>query len=441
MKLAELIDRPVVISRTTFKFLLNVGMVEASARVMLRLSPKPKLVVEYDLPSDAYEASNEIRSEAIVTIELSQGQKITALVGDYFQIGGGKVSGVLIPVDQPLTVLNEPQVISRCKFTVINLTSVWGSQDIHSAKDGKNFITQHFNIEAFPWLIEVTGVDSVMGLHYKMELEGGSAITHYGSIKRIDGQDFDSSQLAHLLKALHLFLSFARGSYCGLAFVSGQDAAGRRVWEQWGTYKTEPWQRSLPTWLPHSQSENLSPVFQGFWTRYNDANWGESLAKVVNWYLRSNESDEAEVGIILTQAALERLSYETVGARLRRGQPGRKDDEKEGEWIARALKHIGVSSKVPPACGQLEQFRRSNGLKHGPHAVVEIRDDLIHHKMDYGILSSDIYREARELGLWYVEMLLLKLFDYHGEYSNRLTQKRRGQVELVPWAQTSTGAP
>ena len=114
---------------------------------------------------------------------------------------------------------------------------------------------------------------------------------------------------------------------------------------------------------------------------------------------------------------------------------------KEGEWIARTLNKIGVSSKIPPACVQLEQFRQANGLKHGPHAIVEIRDDLIHHNMDYGILSGDVYHEARELGLWYVEMLLLKLFDYQGEYSNRLTQKWRGQVELVPWAHTSASSP
>ena len=83
---------------------------------------------------------------------------------------------------------------------------------------------------------------------------------------------------------------------------------------------------------------------------------------------------------------------------------------------------------------ELERLRNANGFAHGPHTLVQIRDDLIHDGMKHGILSAEVYRQARELGLWYVEMLLLKLFNYNGSYANRLTQQWRGEVEAVPWA-------
>ena len=54
--------------------------------------------------------------------------------------------------------------------------------------------------------------------------------------------------------------------------------------------------------------------------------------------------------------------------------------------------------------------------------------------MKKGILSFEAYRQARELGLWYIELLLLELFEYSGLYSNRLTRKWTGDVETVPWA-------
>ena len=432
MKVAELIDRPVVLSRTTVKFHLGVGTVEASARYILRLSPKPKLVVEYDLPSDAYEACNEIRSKSLVSIELNQGQKITALVGDYFHIGGGKASGVLIPEDQPLTVLDEPGGITRCDFSVINLSSIWGSQDVHFSKDGRNLISQHFRIEACPWRVEITGVDSVMGLDYRMQLEGGSAITHLGSIRRTDGQAFDSTQLVPLLEAIHLFLSFARGSYCGLALVSGQDAGGKRIWEQWGTYKVEPWKRPLPSWLPFSQSESLSPAFQGFWDRYNDACWGETVTKVVNWYLRSNESDEAEVGIILTQSALESLTFKIIGPK--------PSSLQEGAWIASALRKIGIDERLPSECDQLVRLQSNCNWSHGPHALVELRNNLIHAENRLGYVSPDAHCEAWNFGQWCIELMLLETFNYTGEYTNRL-KRGRGRssrfdevVGPVPWA-------
>jgi hypothetical protein len=161
----------------------------------------------------------------------------------------------------------------------------------------------------------------------------------------------------------------------------------------------------------------------------------------LEWYLESNAQKALHSGIVLSQAALERLSFQQVGRRLTAREMGRKERETEGEWIARALSHAGVVCKIPPSYTALEQLRRANGFDHGPHTIVKIRNDLIHQDMSYGILSVDVYRQAKELSLWYVEMLLLKLFDYNGVYANRLTQQWRGQVEPVPWAPTPVTSP
>ena len=55
--------------------------------------------------------------------------------------------------------------------------------------------------------------------------------------------------------------------------------------------------------------------------------------------------------------------------------------------------------------------------------------------MTMGILPIGAYRQARELGLWYTELLLLDLFGYGGRYSNRLTREWVGDVEIAPWAE------
>ena len=73
-------------------------------------------------------------------------------------------------------------------------------------------------------------------------------------------------------------------------------------------------------------------------------------------------------------------------------------------------------------------------FQHGPHTLVEIRNDLIHSQMKFETPPGDIYSQARELGLWYVELMLLSIFDYKGKYGNRLAQEWSGQIELVPWA-------
>ena len=430
MRITELINRPTVIKQCSIKFLLDTQSVSACAKVFLRLSPKPRVVVEYDLPSDEVAASNEIRSKRTVDVQLEQGPEVNMLVGDYLQIGGGKISGILIPVEQPVTVINDGVEINRCKFTLINFPSIWGQQDIHYTKKvgdkTGSFVTQHLKLYADPWLVEITGVDSVMGIHHRLTLEGGSAITHFGNITRCDGNDFRSDELKQFLEALHLFLSFARGSYCGLALLSGNDRNRKRVWQQWGTYKAEPWHGELPTWVCGLQSESLSSVFKGFWSRFTDVDWNQTISRTTNWHLRSNESGESEVSIILTQAALEHLTFRVVGKK--------SVGIKEGDWIASALNKMGIDTNMPPQCKELSRLQSHLKWYHGPHALVDLRNNLIHADNRLGSVPSEAHSEAWNLGQWYVELMLLKLCGYTGQYRNRLKygQGYSSEVEDVP---------
>ena len=145
----------------------------------------------------------------------------------------------------------------------------------------------------------------------------------------------------------------------------------------------------------------------------------------LQWYLLSNDTQSLEGSIVLTQAALERLSQE---------MDGDKGNRKEGKWIADALKEANICVDIPPQLQNLKRFMKRQNFDNGPHTLVEIRNDLIHSDMKLKTLPSYIYAQARELGLWYVELMLLNRFGYAGQYGNRLTQEWRGQVERVPKA-------
>ena len=51
------------------------------------------------------------------------------------------------------------------------------------------------------------------------------------------------------------------------------------------------------------------------------------------------------------------------------------------------------------------------------------------------VLYISVSYEAWSLALWYLELLLLLLFEYQGQYSNRLKRDvyRGEEVERVPW--------
>ena len=408
--------------------------ISTSAQVVLSLSHFPDIHLEFPEITTALNRTlfNWMLKNEPSSIKLLTGEQIEVMAF------GNRV----VPIDGLVTGLDTTELLHSVQFGLVNFPDYMNSGFLVPFEDegGRKGLRVGRTIQLVgaPWLVEITPVNNHKEVYASLNEQRGFGLTHWGSIMRSDGSLFAKESVQSLITALTLFFSFARGLHCGLTLVTGFNKADEKVWEQWGVSNVESW-RGHRSWFDTLHGKILEDVFPGFWTQYQNLAIDDRKRLALEWYLDSNAQKAIHSSIVLTQAALERLSYETVWGRLRKGHLGRPDDEKEGEWIARALNSIGVDSKIPLACVKLEQFRQTNRLQHGPHAIVEIRDDLIHHEMDYGVLSGDIYLEAKELGLWYVEILLLKLFDYKGEYSNRLTQKWRGTVELVPWAQTSTG--
>ncbi len=439
MKIADRINKNIVLARTDVELLLDDDSVTARAKVVLRLTPHPRVVIEYDFPKNthdqvtAYNASNRIQEMRYLDILISPSIKIQTLVAGEWHLGGESwCGGTIIPTTQPVTAVLDTDNLNRCKFALINFPSLWGAQDIHRpTSENSSIVVQRIRLRADPWSIEFTGVDSLMSLDSRMRRVGGSSITHAGSITRVDGNDFTRYELKDVLEALHLFLSFVRGSYCGLAFLSGQNSQRKTVWKQWGTRKVEPWHGPLSTWVHPTESEMLSKVFDGFWQRFTDPAWRDTVSQVLQWYLRSNEISEPEVGVILTQAALERLSNAT-------------NDQvtgSTGDWIAAAVKKARIDLQIPSQCQELKIIAERHTWMHGPHALVAMRNDLVHPKPKFGKVPVDAYAEVQHLGQWYIELMLLHLFGYSGRYFNRL-ESRAGEgypVKHVPWAVMSNG--
>ena len=427
MKASERINRRIELEEISVHLLLDGRCVDVPVTVVLELSPRPQMVLEFS--SDDVAAMKEIHEKGDVNVRLEDGRVVHTEVGNRRLLSGGKLSNVLFPRDPLVTVLEEEAVMARSKFVLINFPSIFGKQDIirriRKGTRTAQYITQHIQLRAHPWLVEITEVDSLMAIDYYLKRYGGSAITHAVNVTRVDGCGFSLDDLQPLLDALHLFFSFVRGSYCGMTLLSAQDSNRKRVWQQWGTYHVEPWQRELQSWVDGLHSENLSPVFGGLWGQLTDPKQGDAVTKVIHWYLRSNASREPEVSVVLTQAALERLAFSTIGAR--------PSGKAEGNWIAEALHEMDIDHNIPESCVELTGLQKAGEWDHGPHALVRIRNELVHPRRRLGPLSLATQLEAQSLGLHYLELMLLNLTGYGGKYLNRLKRGYSNQLEYVPW--------
>ena len=398
------------------------------AQVMLHLSPTPRICIEIDsvqLPSDFDESAGafDISLDSGATFSVRpdlvrfERTKDKLLCKGSFTLANGSVTPI-----QPVDELTEVQ------FGLLNFPAFLGEEyqppkTIEEFKRGyqrRDFV----KLGASPWVIEVKSFKNTRETIKRLRVDGGYGLTHEGSIRRSDWKSFSVNQVPPLMELLRLFLSFARGANCGLTLVVGMNDKGQRVWETWSASRPSPWSGER-SWFDHDHGMTLAELFPGFYRRLWKAPGHDPLKMALQWYLLSNEIRSLEGGIVLNQAALERLSQELVEA---------QGNRKEGVWIADALKKASICVDIPPQLQNLRKFMKRRSFANGPRTLVEIRNDLIHSNMKLKTLPSDIYAQARELGLWYVELMLLNRFDYAGQYGNRLAQEWRGQVERVPRA-------
>ena len=245
----------------------------------------------------------------------------------------------------------------------------------------------HTNLEAGDWRVEFTGVGNVSEVAETIRRERGYGVTYEGAITRSAGADFKVTEAETLLDALRIFLSFARGASCSLASVEGTDRFGNRAWVQWGAHYVTPGNKRRLLFRQVDGDDDVhSVLFPRFWRLFESGNtWKTTIQRSINWYIQSNESPPY-IGLILTLAGLERLSYQI----LERG----KNKDLTGVFIEKALTNLNIASELPDACKHLKNVK---GWTTGPHALTAVRNDLVHAEEKLGDLPQ---RFITKRGIW-----------------------------------------
>jgi hypothetical protein len=284
------------------------------------------------------------------------------------------------------------------------------------------------------WEIEIQSVPNLPNMEKQIKIQGGHAITHVVEITN-SLAPFTIGELTRLVNQLRLFLSFARGQWTSPFGVYGWEN-DKLVLEDWSMTLSAPWS-SARSWLDIHHGNCLGELFPGFIRAIEAPVTGRVIKNSLYWYLRSNRGGEGagiDSGIILTQAALERLSYSILTSR------GLDIPRRAADKIRAALNTLGLSTSIPEASKDLHRVALNGKVSDGPHAITKVRNELIHPESgDTGDIRNAMY-DLWNLSQWYYELMVLKLSDYAGDYSNRLESKWVGEVDKVPWAQSGNSS-
>jgi len=309
-------------------------------------------------------------------------------------------------------------------FHVFNFVDLIGARRSKEQSGTTIHYIEHVDLSGEEWKVELKSLISTRDNIRRLKEEGGYGLTHVGGIQKAKGTPFLGKEAEECLKALRFFLSFAKGGWCEPICAVGSDASSNCVWESWSSPR-EPWYVPLSWFDPHYGSQ-LATLFPGFMKRWANDDWREALHEVIYWYLHANFfSHGIDAGIILAQAAIERLSYEYAVKDKKLLTANGFKDLRASDKFRLLFSSLEIPLDIPGETPELQRLAakgQQNWLD-TPHTLTEVRNSLVHPKHKCRSEFASAYWEAWNLGLWCLEMGLLAICGYSGTYGNRLKQR------------------
>ena len=161
------------------------------------------------------------------------------------------------------------------------------------------------------WHIVLGTLEETYDLQEKLEVQGGYGVTHICKVERLDNTQFNLDKGYEIINAFVYYLSFVRGIWLAPLFVSGFDAKGSQILEEWRTptINADSWQSPNYSCVEPDSTE-IVDIFSGFMKKWQDPDWKEVIKNAIQWYLESFKHQTGyNTSIILIQAALEKIAW------------------------------------------------------------------------------------------------------------------------------------
>jgi len=403
---------------------------EGEAKVFVEWLPQAKVLAKVQASGIAGSHAISVRSEPKYRVEITR-------FGKPYSSAGQLWASTFTAAEQTLTFrlgdleIGENGALSSLVFHIPNFPSYIGSP----VRLGTRQFNGRVSLTGGHWTIALDPHDKTDTLLGELKEEGGYALTHTALLNRSDGNPFPAAEAAKILEYLHFFLSFARGQWTGPILPVSKLSNGDQ-WEQWFAPIINPWERGTSgpfSWLPYAaEGSAMEKLWPGFFALLDDPIWYEPLKIAITWYLEAQASGLVETRIVLSQAALEMLSWVAIVEKDAVEQPADFDGLKAHERLRRYLNHIGIPTIIPIELAALATHAASKS-QDGPGALTSVRNGMTHWKSQRSArIAFEVRSDAARLALWYVQLSILRLGGYHGVYHSRVSPLSRPTTPWVP---------
>ncbi|MCI1187616.1 hypothetical protein MON38_09305 [Hymenobacter sp. DH14] len=389
---------------------------------------------------------NNDRNEEVIKLKLFQkGIKFNLMIDNllfsqcrFTSISIGSQT-VLEGISESISVRGDRSIIvNEVLFSVANMRDFHGSP-IKGTDTGEHTVSFgriEFDTPDFTILLDKSfNHDTILKL---LQSKGGYAILYNGSlIPKKNGITFnEASDLFHCFSN---FLSLINGRRCSAIFKHGI-YENQVIWSDFTNYNVDSYKR-VTSWPVQISTDHLNSSLQNFYKIWKSESDRKFLKLVIHWYVEANSlSAHVEGSIILAQTALE-LIYNWLIIEKKAILAG-KDAEtiSASNKIRLLISQLHTNHEVPLSFKHLQGFVESNKeVNDAPEAFVQIRNAIVHSQKSkrdkLAQISSKAQYEALQLSLWYIELSMLYILNFKGNYYNRCSGAEwlgEGE-EMVPW--------
>ncbi|MDR6808833.1 hypothetical protein J2Y45_006045 [Dyadobacter sp. BE34] len=355
------------------------------------------------------------------------------VVIDGQEVGTGTYSD---PFNTPLegyikniTIGDVSKSVKSVNFSIPNLRKI-SAETAERDEDGARFHGRKITLEDDDYETTILRLDDkdIDKMEVLAKNGGGYFISYVGECVSKKGTKTYNKINEHF-KCLDQFLSFMNGQRTSCIFLKGFKA-GKEVWSDYSEKRIDPY-IGVSSWASTFDQTSFNLTWKQFKSVWK--NNGQLLNYALHWYFESNKnSGLLEGSTILVQAALETICNWLIIEKLGiiRGQEAKNLSAQNKVRILCST--VGLSLDIPTELKNLKNEKKTKTGKEpkfidGPEALTEIRNALTHgNTQKYSSLtelSLQSIFEAKQLGLWYVEVALLYAFNHRDIYFNRITKK------------------
>lgn len=258
-----------------------------------------------------------------------------------------------------------------------------------------------------------------------------STMTHVGKLERDNGT-FSVTEAKEILAALQAAVSFALGTWVGVALPVGYDSSGLRAWEEWANWRCGPSTSGFHWWSTH-RAEDLTQFCSAYLGHWLDPQLKDPV-RFSSFHSISASSDRAAIEgkVMMAQAGIEYLAWVThvlEGTETAKTYKPVPAEDKLHAFLTEAQ----IPTAIPPEFTALRALVPAD-KQTGPQAVTWVRNRLVHPKnpsQPYQIANA--LPEAWLLCREYLDLLILHRLGFSGQYVPYRPGGWATQSYDVPW--------